>query len=731
MSWILPLDEVDPSAEIGGKARVLALLKRKKITVPDALCLPAGTYRFFIGRTGLDQQVFMELGKKDFADMRWEEIWDISLRLRNGFINRPLPEELNDLLGEAVEGFFKGRPVSVRSSALAEDTALTSFAGMHDSFVNLSGTRNILKHIKLVWASLWSDRALLYRRELGLDPFQSAMAVVVQEMVVGRCSGVAFSMNPLKPAQASIEAVYGLNQGLVDGSVEPDHWELSREEGEIIEHLPARRRNALRPGVQGVMDRPLAEKERRRPPLSPPEVMGVYLLSRRLEKIFGRPQDMEWTIVPGETFVLQSRAITTLDQAGGNDERSRYLGWRRNLESLKQLRRSIEEEIIPGLEREAREMAAMDLGRLPDKKLIAEIRRRQEAVGRWVEAYWQDCIPFAHGMRLLGQVYNDHLEPRDPYEFMTLLSGAGLESINRNRRLREMGEMISAEPALAGAIEEERDLDRFEDFVVRVDDFISLYGGAALGGREIGLTRQRVAGLAARFGQGTAAHGPAGLQDKDRLEESFLASFAPDRRAEAEELLEIARASYRLRDDDNIYLGRVEGQLARAMDEGIRRLEASWGPLAGKPGLEEVIEALSSRKPPLVKPGPIAGEGPKPALRPRARQIQGQPAGPGLAVGRARVINRPEDLFDFQNGEVLVCDAIDPNMTFIVPLAAAVVERRGGMLIHGAIIAREHGLPCVTGVPEAASLIKTGDRVTVDGYLGLVTIGSDSLPENK
>jgi len=104
----------------------------------------------------------------------------------------------------------------------------------------------------------------------------------------------------------------------------------------------------------------------------------------------------------------------------------------------------------------------------------------------------------------------------------------------------------------------------------------------------------------------------------------------------------------------------------------------------------------------------------------RARQLQGQPASPGLATGTARVLHSQEDLADFQSGEVLVCDAIDPAMTFIVPLAAGIIERRGGMLIHGAIIAREYGIPCVSGITAAADIIKTGDRITLDGYLGLV-----------
>jgi len=82
-----------------------------------------------------------------------------------------------------------------------------------------------------------------------------------------------------------------------------------------------------------------------------------------------------------------------------------------------------------------------------------------------------------------------------------------------------------------------------------------------------------------------------------------------------------------------------------------------------------------------------------------------------------------KDLAHFKAGEVLICDAVDPNMTYVVPLCAAIVERRGGMLIHGAIIAREYGIPCVTGVPDVTRWIKNGDMVTVDGHLGIVIIG--------
>jgi phosphoenolpyruvate synthase/pyruvate phosphate dikinase len=110
-----------------------------------------------------------------------------------------------------------------------------------------------------------------------------------------------------------------------------------------------------------------------------------------------------------------------------------------------------------------------------------------------------------------------------------------------------------------------------------------------------------------------------------------------------------------------------------------------------------------------------------------SRQIVGHPAGPGISSGRARLIQTPLNLLSFKHGEVLVCQGVDPNMTFVVPLAAAVVEERGGMLIHGAIIAREYGLPYITGASNAMKLIENGNQITVDGYLGIITCHTEDL----
>lgn len=212
-----------------------------------------------------------------------------------------------------------------------------------------------------------------------------------------------------------------------------------------------------------------------------------------------------------------------------------------------------------------------------------------------------------------------------------------------------------------------------------------------------------------------------GHKKKDAIKRSihkYLDHFEEDQKTWAKELLDLARNSYQLRDDDNIYLGRIEAQLLTAVQEAKNRLESQTGdPTASL--LQHVIEDIDFG---TESPSDMPREETK-GDRLQARQLTGQPAGPGIAKGNARVIQNHSDLANFKHGEVLVCDAVDPNITFVVPLATAVVERRGGMLIHGAIIAREYGLPCITGVPDATRLIQTGDTITVDGYLGIVTIG--------
>jgi pyruvate,water dikinase len=375
--------------------------------------------------------------------------------------------------------------------------------------------------------------------------------------------------------------------------------------------------------------------------------------------------------------------------------------------------------------RAAEEFAGIDLGRLSDRDLAAEIRRRWEVNNAWANVYWADFIPFAHGIRLFGQVYNDRLKPEDPYEFVGLLTQTDMASLERNRLIEELADRVRCRPGLADCLRAGDCLEKAPEFQRKVEGFIERFGDlscSVTGGTQCeGATRPLVKIL---LEMASRPQAPCGKRaEVGELARRFLDSFPESRRAEGLELLDLARASYRLRDDDNIHLGRIESQAAAAVKEGRRRLDADSAAGEGREALRAALENLDLGN--RMHPAGQAVGSKDDGVRPR--QLAGQPAGPGVAKGNARVVRRHADLEDFAHGEILVCDAVDPNMTFVVPLAAAVVERRGGMLIHGAIIAREYGLPCVTGIADATSLVRTGDLLTVDGYLGIVTVGSGEL----
>jgi pyruvate,water dikinase len=732
MRRIISPENIHPKdrQRVGGKGYALALLVKGGFRVPKTFCVTSDIYHEYVAQTGLRERILLELNRKSFNDMRWEETWDCATRIRNLFLRKPIPFQIEKELKEIIEAQFGGKSVVVRSSAPDEDAASASFAGLHESYLNIKGVDEILDHVKKVWASLWSDAALLYRQEIGLDVKKSSMAVVIQEIIVGDKSGVAFSKSPNDDSQGIVESVYGLNQGLVDGAVDPDRWIMGREKRRVILHTPAERTHCMIPDKSGVQRAALPEEIANLPPLNVQEVIRVFNLALDAEGFFESPQDLEWTFQKEDLYVLQSRPITTLSSQKKDDSRSWYLSLHRSFENLKALRKKIENELIPGMIAAADRLAKVPLNKLSDKQLAAEIDQRWEVNQKWTNIYWEEFIPYAHGIRLFGQIYNDRMRPEDPYEFVDLLTNTDMASLERNQLLEALAGMVRNNPSLAKDLSSGQYTGIDSQFLDSVDRFVEKFGDltcAVTGGTQCEQTADSLYKILLEM----AAHppkktGPGKIGGKDRLREKFLNAFEGEQKKQAAELLDLGRSSYQLRDDDNIYLGRIEAQLLAAVREARQRIDDFQAGSSGQKiadELTQVVENLDHR-PRFQSP---YQQQPGDGFLIQPRQLIGQPAGPGLAKGPARVIQNSADLSEFKYGEILICDAVDPNMTFVIPLAAGVVERRGGMLIHGAIIAREYGLPCVTGIPDATGLIENGDEVTVDGYLGIVTIGSSDL----
>ena len=722
---------------VGGKAAKLAQLTRAGFTVPRGFCLTTWAYKAFVMNTEIMAAIRMELGRKSMDDMRWEEIWDAALRIRSMFLAHPLSELLSAAVAEGLERFDPSTPLAVRSSAVGEDSAGRSFAGLHESIIGVRGKHAVEDAVRLVWASLWSDAALLYRRELGLDPARSRMAVVVQEMVDADRSGVAFARDPrdMRKDHAIIEAIPGACGLLVDGLVDPDRWVLDRATRAVVAWVPGQREDS---------DNELL--------LEPADLNTILETLLSVEQLFRWSPDMEWTGRADAFTVLQARPITT--SARDDDEkRSWYLTLRPGHARLKQLRQRVAEQLIPELTAEGAAFAAERLELLDNQQLAHAIEKRSQSIAKWKKIYWDEFIPFAHGVRRLATYYNDAVQPDDPYEFVGLLRDQPLLAAQRNGAIGELAQLLGANSVLRAAVEErltkQSDSLRWstvrhelmqaggaaEEFVRGFDDleerFLDVaYDDERLHNRPGPLLRNLVE--LSRRSRPSTIHDVATTDFVSALEEQLLTAVGAERRVEAMDVIETGRVSWRLRDDDNLLVARLDSQLLRALDVAAQRLRDS-DRLTGDGHLCEshlapLVRGLldPSAGPITIETGAKSKEPTSPVTPPgeTPRQLIGQPASPGLATGVVRCVYGREDLGKFRQGEILVCDAIQPTMTHLVPLAGAIVERRGGMLIHGAIIARELGIPCVNGVRDAAEILKNGDLVTVDGYLGIVTIGT-------
>ncbi len=610
-SCIVPLAEAALAGDglVGGKAASLGLLIQAGFRVPRGFCITTLAYEQFIAEAGLSRHVAIELGRKPLDAMRWEELWDAALRIRSTFLHTGIPETIAVQIRQALADHVGDSAVAVRSSAPGEDSKQRSFAGLHESIVGVHGDGAVLDAVRTVWASLWSDAALLYRRELSLDPNQSRMAVLVQAVELADCSGVAFNRDPrnLDADCAVIEAVPGACALLVDGSVDPDRWTLTRSSGELIEWRPGRR------GADH--DTPLLDAR------DLAHLLGVL---SHIETLFAWPPDVEWTGRAPDTVVLQARPITSTPP-DAEDERGWYLTLRPTLRRLSALAARVTDELIPVLESEGVRFAAQDLAFCTDAELAAALLERSDSLRRWKNTYWDEFIPLAHGVRQLAQYYTDSVRPDDPYEFIGLLKSEDMLATRRNQVMADLAAMLredlrlrlavsDARAAMAGAdartwqrsLEPLRELrggpgflDAFDSLATRFMDV--MYGTERLLDRPDLLlhTLLELADAAPRDARPVEPH-----RDFDRaeLEARLFDAVGPARREEAVEVLRIGRVSWRLRDDDNLLLSRVESQLNRAVAVALDRLRAE-GRLSREPRRsDDLVRAIATA---LSEPGAV------------------------------------------------------------------------------------------------------------------------------
>ena len=828
--YVVGLHEIDgaQTADVGGKAANLAVLLRLDgVSVPPGFCVTTDAFRRVLAETP-------SIG--ELVDRLDEE--EVGAEIRHAVENAAVPADVAAAITAALADLGEKDAYAVRSSATAEDLPTASFAGQQDSYLDVVGPAEILRHVSRCWASLFTERAVIYRRRNGFDHRKVHMAVVVQRMVHPHAAGVLFTADPVTGDRtvATVDAGPGLGDALVSGKVNPDVLKI--RDDEVV-----------------------AAQRQEQPAITDAQATELVRLGRRIEAHFGRPQDIEWCLDDDGFHVVQSRPISTLfpvpETGDGANHVYLSVGHQQMMtDAMKPLGLSVWRltamapmheaggrlfvDVTPHLATPAGRAGLLALaGRsdplirdaletvldrgdfvpsLPeesepsvrsgpvhgapvpietDPAIVTGLIERSRAS---IAALRRDLATFT-GPALFDYLlvaFEEHKRAlRDPQNLPAIMAGMEATWWLNDNLLEWLGEKNAADTLtlsapgnvtsemglalldVADVIRRHPEVMAFlqgvktEDFL----DYLHLFAGgaearAAIGSYldrygmrcvgEIDITRPRWSerpttlvplildnvrnfepGAAARrFEQGRLAAEQKKVEVLARLRQ------LPDGERKADEteaMIDRVRTFIGYREYPKYaivtrYLVYKQAMLAEAERLGIfadredifyltfQELHDAVRTRTVDDGLirrrKEEFRSYQALTPPRVLTSD--GECLSGAYRRDdvpAGAIVGLPVSAGTVEGRARVILDLADA-DLDAGDILVTTFTDPSWSPLFVAVAGLVTEVGGLMTHGAVIAREYGLPAVVGVDRATRLIRDGQRIRVhgtDGYVELLS----------
>jgi phosphoenolpyruvate synthase/pyruvate phosphate dikinase len=305
---------------VGGKGANLGELGRiEGISVPAGFCVTTEAYQEIIGNNDALDALLDRLSVLKVGDRKG--ISDISAKIRKQIEEAPIPEGLIHELSRHLEQEGETEAYAIRSSATAEDLPTASFAGQQDTYLNVIGKEEILKHISKCWASLFTDRAVTYRLQHGFDHRKVLLSVIVQKMIFPEVAGILFTADPVSSNRKvlSIDASFGLGEALVSGLVNADNYKV--REGKILDKKISTKKLAMYALKEGGTRQEEIEFSRQtKQALSDEQILELARMGRAIEAHFGQPQDIEWCLADDVFYVVQSRPITTLYPIPGGPE---------------------------------------------------------------------------------------------------------------------------------------------------------------------------------------------------------------------------------------------------------------------------------------------------------------------------------------------------------------------------------------------------------------------------
>ncbi len=303
----------DDVPQAGGKGANLGDMTCAGLPVPPGFVILSSAYRRIFEQGGLREQVMNILNNIDRSNAH--ALQEAEITIRRLFDGVVIDDELKSEILKHYHQLGDQVAVAVRSSATAEDMGCASFAGQQSTYLNVRGDQSLLENVVKCWSSLFTSQAIYYRFCNGFEDELVSMAVVVQKMVNAEKAGVIFTVDPIvkNPYQMIIEGVYGLGEGIVSGSITPDHYKIDRETCEVrYQFIAPKSIMIVNDGLNGVIEQEVPLSMQHQPVLSEHELRTLVEMGNLVEKHFGVPQDIEWGEENGTFYLLQSRPITTL-----------------------------------------------------------------------------------------------------------------------------------------------------------------------------------------------------------------------------------------------------------------------------------------------------------------------------------------------------------------------------------------------------------------------------------
>lgn len=298
---------------VGGKAVNLGLLQQRGFPIPPGFSVSTAAYATFLDANGLRARIAEIESGIDYGDA--DALEAVTVRIRQLILESPIPAELDVAVAGAYAALGDEPYVAVRSSATAEDMEDASFAGLHDTFLDVRGADAVVEHVRMCWASLWTARCASYRERAGIGHGTALIAVVVQLMVRSEVAGVLFTANPFTGLtdEFVVNSSYGLGEGVVSGILTPDEHRVVKGSWRIRERTLGSKeveivRNTEGPGT---VERDVDAARRERFALTDAQVVELAQIGQTVMASYeGMPQDIEWGYADGRFYLLQARAVT-------------------------------------------------------------------------------------------------------------------------------------------------------------------------------------------------------------------------------------------------------------------------------------------------------------------------------------------------------------------------------------------------------------------------------------